>query len=131
MFVCYYIQVTSLDKHTIAATWSEAGSVHIWDITKHALLLDTPTAASAKMLKGHKENPLFTFSGHQSEGYALDWSKTIKGRLATGDCKQSIHVWKLRDDGSWVVNQRPYSAHTQSVEDIQWSPSEEEVSAVL
>ena len=80
------------------------------------------------MLKGHKENPLFTFTGHQFEGYALDWSKPRKGRLATGDCQHHIHVWELRDDSTWVVDQCSYSAHSKSVEDLQWSPNEEHVS---
>jgi len=49
------------------------------------------------------------------------------GRLATGDCRHNIHLWHPQSAGSWNVDQRPYSAHTASVEDIQWSPSESNV----
>lgn len=49
------------------------------------------------------------------------------GRLATGDCRHNIHLWQPQSAGSWNVDQRPYSAHTASVEDIQWSPSESNV----
>ena len=56
-----------MDKHLVA-TWSERGVVHIWDTSKHVILLDAPKAgggASRNKLTGHKESPLFTFPGHK------------------------------------------------------------------
>ena len=55
-------------EHGIVATWSEKGVVNIWDTSKHMVLLDAPSAgggAAGKKLTGHKEKPLFTFSGHK------------------------------------------------------------------
>jgi ribosome assembly protein RRB1 len=49
--------------------------------------------------------------------------------LATGDCKQNIHIWNPVDGGSWHVDQRPLVGHTDSVEDLQWSPNERNVLA--
>lgn len=49
-------------------------------------------------------------------------------RLATGSCNRNIHLWQLRDNTTWHVDQRPLNAHTDSVEDLQWSPNEENVS---
>lgn len=31
------------------------------------------------------------------------------------------------DGGSWHVDQRPFVGHTRSVEDLQWSPTEDTV----
>lgn len=37
-------------------------------------------------------------------------------------------MWKPRE-ASWHVDQRPLNAHRESVEDLQWSPTEKEVLA--
>ena len=71
----------------------------------------------------------FFFLGHTTEGFALDWSSTTAGVLATGDCKKHIHIWKPIEGGQWAVDQRPLSGHTASVEDLQWSPNEPNVLA--
>lgn len=49
------------------------------------------------------------------------------GRLLTGDCQKNIHLWTPTDGGSWHVDQRPFVGHTRSVEDLQWSPTEDTV----
>lgn len=56
-----------LTSNTIVATWSEVGKVYLWDVTKHSILLDSPSTGattSAAAYKGHKDPPLFTFNGH-------------------------------------------------------------------
>ncbi|XP_002733247.1 glutamate-rich WD repeat-containing protein 1-like [Saccoglossus kowalevskii] len=122
------IRNTVINDIPLAATWSEKGSVHIWDLKQHVDALED-SALLARITKHDNTKPLFTFSGHQTEGFAVDWSPTVVGKLATGDCKKNIHIWNPTDDGSWHVDQRPYIAHTDSVEDIQWSPNENTVFA--
>ncbi|CAG0891446.1 unnamed protein product [Cyprideis torosa] len=61
----------------------------------------------------------------------VSWGGTLPsgGNLLTGDCKGKIHLWRPSEGGSWSVESRPYAAHGDSVEDIQWSPSEATVFA--
>jgi WD40 repeat protein len=65
----------------------------------------------------------------QDSKHMPDNLQTLTGVLATGDCKQNIHVWNPADGGSWHVDQRPLVGHTDSVEDLQWSPNERSVLA--
>ncbi|XP_026480379.1 glutamate-rich WD repeat-containing protein 1 isoform X2 [Ctenocephalides felis] len=126
------IRTTAVSEGTVlAATWSELGRVNIWDLTKQLATVDDQQMLS----KYNKENtgntctPIFTFNGHQQEGYAVDWSKTAPGVLATGDCRKDIHIWTPAEGGTFNVDQRPLVGHTASVEDLQWSPNERSVLA--
>lgn len=145
------------DPH-IVATWSETGKVHLWDIRAHLALLEAAEAAAtgagggiaAPIAKGY--GPLLSFSGHKTEGFAMDWSPVNAGQLVTGDCSGAIHVWPV--DGAaagkalgigagagsaaaataagsgssiWkpeAIQSSLYTGHTDSCEDLQWSPTE-------
>lgn len=50
------------------------------------------------------------------------------GMLITGDCSSNIHAWSPRETG-WHIDLRPLKSHTKSVEDLQWSPNENNVFA--
>lgn len=65
----------------MAASWSELGRVNIWDLTQQLQAVDNPAVLSTynKEHTGNNIRPLFTFSGHQKEGYGMDWSKISKG----------------------------------------------------
>ena len=125
------IRCTKHNDITLAASWSEHCAVHIWDLRSQMAALESPQAMES-YLKDKKQRtspPLFTFTGHMTEGFSLDWSPTMAGQLLTGDCKNNIHLWKPQGGGSWHVDQRSFSGHEGSVEDIQWSPNEKTVFA--
>lgn len=124
------IRATRFNNSTIAATWSELGRVNVWDLNKQLQAVDDPVALKAYEKDGiNSVQPLYSFSGHQTEGFAMDWCSTEGGMLATGDCRRDIHIWKPAEGGQWNVDQRPLVGHTQSVEDLQWSPNERNVLA--
>lgn len=70
-----------INNTTLAASWSELGRVNIWDLSHQMQLLDKPVelALYNKNNTGSSAKPLFTFTGHQQEGFGLDWSKTAPG----------------------------------------------------
>ena len=122
-------------QSNIVATWSDTSNVHVFDIAPHMAGLDEPgspieigggAGGGAGGGGGGGKNPheVFSFAGHKDEGYAMDWSKVEAGRLVTGDCSNAIHAWVPTDGGSWEVDPSPFHSHTDSVEDLQWSPNE-------
>ncbi|XP_053683359.1 glutamate-rich WD repeat-containing protein 1 [Sabethes cyaneus] len=125
------IRSTTFNNNRYVATWSEMGRVNIYNINDQLQAVEDEhsckTYENDKVGDGVK--PDFTFSGHQKEGFAIDWCTTSRGMLATGDCRRDIHIWRPNDKGSWTVDQRPLIGHTESVEDIQWSPNEPNVLA--
>ncbi|XP_030606390.1 glutamate-rich WD repeat-containing protein 1 [Archocentrus centrarchus] len=124
------VRVTQFGEQSLAAVWSEKGQVEIFDLRPQLEAVHS-SAAMAAFIKQEKEAAaLFSFSGHMTEGFAIDWSPKVPGRLVSGDCKKNIHVWEPREGGtSWQIDQRPFSSHTKSVEDLQWSPTEATVFA--
>eukprot|EP01101_Sappina_pedata_P009175 TRINITY_DN526_c0_g1_i2.p1 TRINITY_DN526_c0_g1~~TRINITY_DN526_c0_g1_i2.p1 ORF type:complete len:508 (-),score=228.34 TRINITY_DN526_c0_g1_i2:81-1604(-) len=110
----------------IVANWSETGEVHIWD------LMSLMKGFDGKDQQRPPKGPMCTLTAHKKEGYAIDWSPIIEGRLATGDNANDIHVWNMESGGKWTSeggNSSPYVGHTGSVEDLQWSPVEQNVFA--
>lgn len=114
----------------VCATWGDTGRVQVWDMGAHVRTLAEPsTGTSSTSPAPERQAPLHIFSGHQDEGFALDWSPVTSGRLVTGDCRGKIHLWEPTEGGKWTVNKTPFSGHTSSVEDLQWSPTEAQVFA--
>ncbi|GJP53882.1 hypothetical protein CLOM_g13004 [Closterium sp. NIES-68] len=118
----------------ISASWSDSGRVQVWDLTPQVRSL-AATASSSSVAASDisppvaRQAPLHIYSGHDDEGFAIDWSPANTARLATGDCKGGIAEWRPVEGGKWVVGDTKFRGHEGSVEDIQWSPSEPEVFA--
>ncbi|VDK38141.1 unnamed protein product [Dibothriocephalus latus] len=82
----------------LTATWSELGEVHIWDLSRSLSAVNDSAIMSEYVRTREAPSPLFTFKGHQTEGYALAWSPLAKaqGYLASGDVAGAIHIWQPR-----------------------------------
>lgn len=118
------IRATQLGEKHVAASWSELGLVYIWDLSQALQAVEDVEAMTHFTHNSASIKPMFTFRGHNVEGFALDWSSVTTGLLASGDCNKNIHVWKPAEAYVWHVDQQPLHGHTKSVEDLQWSPNE-------
>ncbi|KAI3447831.1 hypothetical protein Pfo_004496 [Paulownia fortunei] len=108
----------------ICASWGDTGHVQVWDFSSHLnALVESNIEAIHEGSTVSNQAPLVKFNGHKDEGYAIDWSPLVAGRLVSGDCKNSIHLWEP-SDSTWNIDSTPLVGHTASVEDLQWSPTE-------
>lgn len=120
----------SLDPYPVAV-WSELGKVHIYDVRPLFLSLERGGGTYDK-----KTPPMHTVDAHAGiEGYALDWAGNAPGagrastlRLLSGDVGSNIFLTTSSGAG-WTTHAKPFTSHTSSVEDLQWSPSEQTVFA--
>ncbi len=113
------------------ASWSETGKVHIWDVRPLIEALDVP-GYSPDQSRTH--TPAFTINSHgRAEGFAMDWASSGEAnpsalRLLTGDVHSKIYLTTTTPSGFNALSQ-PFTSHTSSIEDLQWSPSEATVFA--
>ena len=63
----------------LAATWSDRGKVHIWDLSRPIMAVNDLRVMSEYTKNEESPAPLFTFTGHQVEGFAVDWAATTPG----------------------------------------------------
>jgi hypothetical protein len=138
----------------IVATWAETGKVHLFDVRAVLRGLEGAGGAGGAGAGASSSGggttialaplaPVFTFSQHKDEGFAVDWSAVSPGRIVSGDRTGAVFVWDVDAaaaasamspstpssaaafSGVWKVNgSSPYSGSGGSIEDLQWSPNE-------
>nr|KMM72022.1 glutamate-rich WD repeat-containing protein 1 [Coccidioides posadasii RMSCC 3488] len=111
---------------TLTASMLENSQILIHDVSPYLASFDNP----GLVIPPSASKPLSTLRMHKSEGYALDWSPLYPlGKLLTGDNDGAIYVTTRSEGGGWITDTRPFTGHTSSVEEIQWSPNERNVFA--
>lgn len=120
------------------ATMSETGKCHIFDVRPLIDQLESPGSQGIQQRMDRAKRPVHTISAHgRNEGFALDWAGSFNGsstatptdlRLLTGDVAGKIFLTTANNSG-FTTAAAPYTSHTSSVEDLQWSPSEPTVFA--
>ena len=79
----FYDRFKTIGDTSLASAWSEQGTVGIWSLDHCLQKVEQPGANSDKDQR-EATSPLFSFKGHQTEGFAMNWSPTMPGVLATG-----------------------------------------------
>lgn len=71
--------MTQRGEQSLAAVWSEKGQVEVFDLQAQLEAVHSSAAMTAFVKQQKEATPLFSFSGHMTEGFAIDWSPTVPG----------------------------------------------------
>lgn len=112
-------------QSNIVAVWNEKVKVQIYNLQDCINAVENLEGGPMKHVKMDKEKPLHSNISHTSEGYALAWNNIKLGTLASADNHGKIYITEMHEGGKFVTNSTPYKGHKSSIEDIEWSPSEE------
>lgn len=92
-------------ERSLAAVWSDKGVVEIFDLRQQLEAVHS-AAAMATFLE-HQQGEatlLFSFSGHMTEGFALDWSPKVSGE------KFYKNLWFIHSNNVFICM---YSFHNK------------------
>lgn len=121
-------------RANIVAAWCESGRVALVDAEPalNTLNLDSKRRMSMpNAIPPSSVKPFYAFNGHRAEGYGLDWSSAVPGRLLSGAVNGTIYLSEpdSAEGSAWTTSPSRFRGHTDAVEDIQWSPNEPNVFA--
>ena len=138
-------RVKSMKNSSICALWNDSPSVDIIDCEELFNNIEyqeeirveedidiNKKNKNKKQKKDIKYKKIFKKTLPQKEeGFAIDWNNINPFILAVGGYDKKVSIFKPKDENvSDIILYGDYlSGHTDSVEDIQWSPNEENVLA--
>ena len=125
-------RIRAMNSYPLVAVYDEMRKVQIFDVRSSIEYLkgiskDTPKCD----LKPKAEPKLLKSFTNQDEGFGLCWSPFTAGRLLTGSCDGHVYQINPRDElcADFSRDDKPYTYHQDSVEDINFSPTESEAFA--
>lgn len=107
----------------IIATWTETGAVMIWDVSSAINSTNTEAAQTADQPVQSIFDCNVDGEDDEDEGYGLAWSKITPGILAIGQNSGVVSLWENRQAAFAELHK--FQAHTASVEDIVFSPTDD------
>ena len=133
-------RVKSMKNSSICALWNDSPSVDIIDCEelfnnieyKEEIRAEENINKNKKLKKDIKYKKIFKKSLPQkSEGFAIDWNNINPFVLALGGYDKKVSIFKPKDENvsDIILFGDHLTGHSDSVEDIQWSPNEENVLA--
>lgn len=120
-------RIRTMHGTQICATWNDEGEVQIFDLEQALQRVQMKTEKGTQVMTQKKYNSLLKRFKHGAEGYGLDWSPLAKGVLASGGCDRNLCIY--RHNGGEFEMEKPLKGHTDSVEDVQFSPKQQELVA--
>jgi ribosome assembly protein RRB1 len=119
-------RIRAMQGLPLVALWSETRKVKIYNID--GVVNDLKNCdITQKIERKAKEIDLEPIGNFNSvaEGFAVEWSPLMPGMLASGNCSGILNLYTASDENcSSFKKYNEYNYHTDSLEDIQFSPND-------
>lgn len=142
-------RIKSMKNSSICAMWTDCPSIEIVNVNNVLKDIEYQESITAendddeiitnkntKKRKIQQKNITINSFQKDYEGFGLDWSNTTPGMLAVGGLDKKIEIYCSSNENMSsfsLINKsdsiNTLKGHTDSVEDIQWSPSQDNVLA--
>ena len=138
-------RIKAMKNSYLSAFWTDSPSIEIVNIKDLIADLEEQTAISTenaeigintKKRKITPKNITVKSFNKTQEGFALDWNNITPGVLAVGGQDKKLEIYIPTDENcsdfilcSKPETTNPLLGHINSIEDIQWSPHQENVLA--
>eukprot|EP01012_Entosiphon_sulcatum_P006865 TRINITY_DN13343_c1_g1_i1.p1 TRINITY_DN13343_c1_g1~~TRINITY_DN13343_c1_g1_i1.p1 ORF type:complete len:507 (+),score=90.52 TRINITY_DN13343_c1_g1_i1:36-1556(+) len=125
-------RIRSMRQHPhIVAVWGEDRHVSLYNARDYYLQLTDPASYAKERMKAggasqsQAVKPFWRTgaSDHSVEGFGLAWNALQEGCFASADQKGRINVW-VKDDQGTSFTGKKLVGHTDTVDYLQWSPSQ-------
>jgi len=132
-------RIKAMKNSYLTAYWSDSANIEIVDLRQLFPNVDDggngieeeEMKSNIKKRKVTSKNIGVKTFKRSLEGFALDWSCLTPGLLAAGGYDKKIELYAPRDEmcSDFVLRDSILKGHTDSIEDICWSPFQDSVLA--
>lgn len=102
-------------KTNLIATRTPLGQIHIFNKIKFGTV--------SKSTKPIRVAPEFILSGHETEGYAMEWSKLKDGHILAGSYDGQLSLWDInaKEDSNNIKPLTYFSYHDKEIQQVSFS----------
>ena len=138
-------RIKSMKNSFISAIWTDYPSIEIIDISElissindqESISIENEYKIDIKKRKISPKNTIIKSFPQKNEGFALDWNNINPFILASGGYDNTLNIYIPSNENVSDMIMLPQNnnkgilsgltGHTNSIEDIQWSPNQENV----
>lgn len=122
-------RVKTLQHYPIVGVMNENGQLQVHDV--RASFANVKSRKEGDPLESQGKVKLLKQFMLSNEGYGLDFSPHVMGRIAAGTRDGRLYIIQPKDEqmSDLIVMDEQITKHTDSIEDIQFSPMEPDVLA--
>lgn len=102
-------------RTNLIATRTPLGQIHLFDKIRFG--------TASKSVKPIRVQPSLILSGHETEGYSLEWNPHKEGQLLAGSYDGKLSIWDIssREESNQVRPLTYFNFHNSEIEEVSYN----------